>query len=104
MLPAVFAIGETGTDRKEERIGKCLPNSLGRFMIEQTDRQTERHTVVNDLMSSVKSGKNAFSYVSPPPYSTPPGQRILVSSSSTSTSTPPPRRVALHCVALQRVA
>ena len=60
MLPAVFAIGETGTDRKEERIGKCLPNSLGRFMIEQTDRQTERHTVVNDLMSSVKSGKNAF--------------------------------------------
>ena len=42
MLPAVFAIGETGTDRKEERIGKCLPNSLGRFMIEQTDRQTDR--------------------------------------------------------------
>ena len=34
--------------------------------------------------------KLPFSYVSPPPYSTPPGQRILVSSGSTSPSTPPP--------------
>ena len=38
---AVFANGETGTERRgEERIGKYLPNSFRSFHGGQTDRDT----------------------------------------------------------------